>query len=195
MAAKFFNHSFIISIRIPPIKYMSYLYLLVHQSNLQVFHLEDIFHTVHGFSKGLRQVVAGSCSGSWLGASPFLLFVFRLRSLRRNLRIVILLSCLFLSVSELQLTLLQITNALVLFGFESCHNQMSKRIVSHTIFDTIIRTYMHMYSKLTQSPGPAKYWDGLDFSLTISVYCRKKCALQEVCPSFMKLIALKSLKL
>ena len=95
------RNSFIISIRIPPIKYMSYLYLLVHQSNLQVFHLEDIFHTVYGFSKGLRQVAAGSCSGSWLGASPFLLFVFRLRSLRRNLRIVILLSCLFLSVSEL----------------------------------------------------------------------------------------------
>jgi hypothetical protein len=100
-AEKFFNYFFIISIRIPPIKYMSYLYLLVHQSNLQVFHLEDIFHMVHGFSKGLRQVAAGSCSGSWLGASPFLLFVFRLRSLRRNLRIVILLSCLFLSVSEL----------------------------------------------------------------------------------------------
>ena len=86
---------FIISIRIPPIKYMSYLYLLVHQSNLQFFHLEDIFHRVYGFSKGLRQAAAGSCSGSWLGASPFLLFVFRLRSLRRNLRMVILLSCLF----------------------------------------------------------------------------------------------------
>ena len=90
------QNSSIISIRIPPIKYMSYLYLLVHQSNLQFFHLEDIFHRVYGFSKGLRQAAAGSCSGSWLGASPFLLFVFRLRSLRRNLRIrVILLSCLF----------------------------------------------------------------------------------------------------
>ena len=89
------QNSFIISIRIPPIKYMSYLYLLVHQSNLQFFHLEDIFHRVYGFSKGLRQAAAGSCSGSWLGASPFLLFVFRLRSLRRNLRMVILLSCLF----------------------------------------------------------------------------------------------------
>ena len=86
---------FTISIRIPPIKYMSYLYLLVHQSNLHFFHLVDIFHRVYGFSKGLRQVAAGSCSGSWLGASPFLLFVFRLRSLRRNLRMVILLSCLF----------------------------------------------------------------------------------------------------